>query len=102
MKKLIVLLGLVVIVTSCTSVGERMSNIRPGMTKPEVIRILGKPTSVGGVSGVEVLHYTYYPDLLGWSRHSYYFARIVDGKVESYGPESHNNRVTDSNPPLKK
>jgi|GEM_PF-1636196 len=35
-------------------------------------------------------------------RYSYYFVRLVDGKVESYGPETRRNPVTDSNPPLKK
>jgi hypothetical protein len=76
-----------------------MSRISPGMSKPDVIHILGDPSSVGGVSGVEVLHYMQDE---GWWRFSYYFVRLVDGRVESYGPETRGKPVTDSNPPLKK
>lgn len=76
-----------------------MSRISPGMSKSEVVCILGKPESSGGVTGVEILHYK---DDHGFWNYSYYFVRIVDGKVESYGPESRGNRVTNSNPPLKK
>ena len=102
MKKFLALIGLLVMITSCSAprVGERMSGISIGMLKPDVIHILGKPKSVGGVSGVEVLHYTQVEP--GFYRFSYYFVRLVDGKVESYGPESRAGMVTDSNPPLKK
>jgi hypothetical protein len=99
MKKLLALIGLLAVLTSCASIGERMSRISPGMTKPEVVRILGKPDSSGGSSGVEVLHYKQDE---GWWRFSYYFVRVVDGKVESYGPETRGNPVTASNPSLKK
>jgi len=99
MKKLLALLGLLAILTSCTSVGTKMSRINSGMTKPEVLNILGKPESAGGGSGVEVLHYVQDE---GWWKFSYFFVRFVDGKVESYGPETRRNPVTDSNPPIRK
>jgi len=93
MKKILLLLAFAIILTSCSTIGNRMSGINPGMTKPEVISILGKPWTTGGRSSVEVLHY---------KDDGYYFVRLVDGKVESYGPETRQNPVTDSNPPLKK
>ncbi len=99
MKKSLALLGLLVILTSCATVGQRLSQISPGMTKPQVIQILGKPHSTGGVSGVEVIHYI--QDDGGW-RNSYFFVRFVEGKVESYGSETRANPVTDSHPPIKK
>jgi len=99
MKKLIALLALAALLTACTSIGEKMTRISPGMNKSEVLSILGKPHSAGGSSGVEVFHYTQDES---WYRHSYYYVRLVDGKVESYGSETRNNPVTDANPPLKK
>ena len=78
------ILGLAVLLTSCASIGKRMARISPGMTKPEVVHILGKPKSSSGSSGVEVLHYTQ-DDV--WWRNSYYYVRFVDGKVDAYGLE---------------
>jgi len=100
MKKILALAGLLFILTSCSTVSERMGRVSLGMNKQQVLHAVGKPTSTGGgASGVEVLHYTQDD---GWWRMSYYFVRLVDGKVESYGPETRANLVTDSNPPLKK
>lgn len=99
MRKLL-LLGFLALLTSCAApIGERMTRISPGMTKQEVVHILGKPTAAGGSGGVEVIHYTQDE---GWWRNSYYFVRIVDGKVESYGLETRANPVSATNPPLKK
>lgn len=94
MNKTIALLGLLIVLTSCSTIGARMRGVSPGMTKPEVVKILGKPWTAGGAAGVEVLHY---------KDDGYYFVRLVDGKVESYGPENRRlNPVTDSNPPIKR
>lgn len=93
MKKLFALLGLLAILPSCATVGTRMNSINIGMTKSEAIRILGQPTTTGGAGSVEVLHY---------KGNGFYFIRLVDGKVESFGPEAHAHQVTASNPPLTK
>ena len=76
-----------------------MHRISPGMTKAEVVKALGKPRSVGGGSSIEVLHYM---DDRGFWQYDYYYVRLVDGKVESYGPESKDQPVTDANPPVKR
>ena len=75
-----------------------MTRISQGMSKADVIRQLGEPRTVGGGGGVEVLHYM---EDRGWWQFDYYFVRLVEGKVESYGPESKDHPVSDSYPPLK-
>ena len=101
MKKLITLLGLVLLLTSCIHGhfrGAMLSPVSPGMSKAEVLRQLGEPNSAGGSSGVEVLHYV---EDKRFYQFDYFFVRFVDGKVESYGPETKEQPVTDTNPPLK-
>ena len=98
-KRAIALLGLLLFLTSCASFnGAKMNRISPGMSKADVLRELGKPNGVGGRGNVEILHYE---EDKGWWRYDHYFVRLVDGKVESYGPEDNDQPVTDTNPPLK-
>ena len=105
MKKIISLLALALLLTSChgfdpkaSHPGAQMSRISPGMSKADVIRRLGQPKTVGGGGNGEVLHYM---EDKGWWQFDYYFVRLVDGKVESYGPENKDHPVTDSDPPLR-
>lgn len=99
MKKVITPLGLVLILTSCAHfTGAQMSRVSPGISKADVIRQLGEPTSVGGSGGVEVLHYVEEKD---WCQFDHYFVRLVEDEVESYGPENEDHPVTDNNPPLR-
>lgn len=58
-----------------------LENINTGMTKPEVLAQLGKPTDAAGTGNVEYLWYN--PVNRFWER---YYVRLVNGKVESYGP----------------
>lgn len=58
-----------------------LENISTGMTKPEVLAQLGKPTDAAGTGNVEYLWYN--PANRFWQR---YYVRLVNGKVESYGP----------------
>ncbi|NJC87818.1 MAG: hypothetical protein FIB02_04690 [Desulfuromonas sp.] len=58
-----------------------LENVNTGMTKPEVLAQLGKPTDVAGTGNVEYLWYN--PVNRFWQR---YYVRLVNGKVESYGP----------------
>ena len=91
MKKNILILGLGLLLTSCAFHGAKLERIGPGMSKADVIKQLGKPTSIGGHDNVQVLHYQ--EDMGSW-RWSYHFVRLVDGKVESYGPENKQQPVT--------
>lgn len=58
-----------------------LENINTGMTKPEVLAQLGKPTDLAAAGNVEYLWYN--PVNRFWQR---YYVRLVNGKVESYGP----------------
>ena len=58
-----------------------VQNISIGMTKAEVLQQLGKPTDVAGSANVE--YFWYNPPNRFWQR---YYVRMVNGKVESYGP----------------
>ena len=91
MKKIILLLGLILLLASCAFHGSQMVRISPGMSKAEVVRQLGTPKGVGGHDNVQILHYQ--EDIGGW-QWNYYFVRLVDGKVESYGPEAKGQQVT--------
>jgi len=58
-----------------------VQNINVGMTKAEVLQQLGKPTDVAGTGNVE--YFWYNPLNRFWQR---YYVRIVNDRVESYGP----------------
>jgi hypothetical protein len=75
-----------------------LSSISPGMSKAEVVRHLGEPSSAQGSSGVEVLHYV---EDKRWYQFEYFFVRLIDGKVECYGPETKERPATETNPPRK-
>lgn len=66
-------------------VPAKPKQITKGMSKSMVLQILGRPRAGTGYSdSVEVLHYI---KKEGW-HNNYYFVRLVDGIVESYGPET--------------
>ena len=66
---------------------HKMNQIAIGMTKQQVIEVLGPPVSTSAKSGVEYLNYSFSEtdDQAFYGVTSPYFVRIVDGKVESYG-----------------
>jgi hypothetical protein len=59
----------------------QIQNIDIGMTKAEVLQQLGTPTDMAGTGNVE--YFWYNPANRFWER---YYVRLVNGKVESYGP----------------
>lgn len=93
MKKNFLLLALVLFLTSCSHFrfhGDKMVLISPGMSKSDVISQLGTPSGVGGRDNVQILHYQ---EDMGLWRWNYYFVRLVDDKVESYGKEDNEHSV---------
>jgi outer membrane protein assembly factor BamE (lipoprotein component of BamABCDE complex) len=66
---------------------NKISDVRMGLTREEVIGILGKPVSVSAQGGCEYLNYslseTDNDAMRGWTRP--YYVRLVNGRVESYG-----------------
>ncbi len=88
-------------VGGCTT-ADQLNNIRIGMTKEQVIAILGKSDSMSAQANVEYL--TYFldaPNLNG--REQPYMVRLVEGKVESFGRfrqlfDLYSRPVTTANP----
>ena len=86
MKKLFYVIIAGVILAGCAT-SHKMNNVSLGMTKAEVIKVLGTPTSTSANAGMEYLMYDLYTNFNnafdGLSNN--YFVRIIDGKVEAYG-----------------
>jgi hypothetical protein len=64
-----------------------MNRVSVGMTKAEVIAVMGSPTSVSAKDGVEYLNYRLATSFMDMDRSdtSDYFVRLVKGQVEAYG-----------------
>jgi outer membrane protein assembly factor BamE (lipoprotein component of BamABCDE complex) len=86
MKYLIAALSIVIVLGGCAS-ANKISGVQLGMTKDEVIKVMGPPTSVSAQGGREYLNYalseTDDDAFRGWTRP--YYVRLINGKVESYG-----------------
>ncbi len=88
-----------VLVTGCFSTVHRLNNLSVGMTKKEVIKVMGSPDttrSPGG--GVELLcfHLKRARPPLKVALVEEYFVRMVDGKVESFGEKGDFDSTKDS------
>lgn len=75
-----------VAVVGCAT-AHKMNTVGVGMTKQQVIGVLGPPASTSATSGVEYLNYRFSET----DDHAFqgittpYFVRIVNGKVDAYG-----------------
>lgn len=83
MKRLLVVLlclGLV----GCATAG-RMNSISLGMSRKEVVKLMGKPTSTSAIEGTEYLNYQLSQSAIEFEQVEPYYVCIRDGKVFSYG-----------------
>ena len=86
MKKVLIVL-LTVALFSCAG-APKMNKLMLGMTKLQVIDVMGEPDSTAAQAGTEYLKYNLWKDYWDRSPGNYsepYFVRLVDDKVESYG-----------------
>ena len=60
----------------------KMNNLSKGMTKEQVIKIMGRPNSTSAKGGAEYLNYKLVED--DWIQRSFY-VRLIDGYVDSFG-----------------
>lgn len=93
MLKIFVLSVFAVMIISCGTVTHYnkrpdFSKINMGMSQQEVIEKMGAPEDMSANRGVVYLTYTYAP----WYDHNgadgnkeYYYVRLVNNKVDSYG-----------------
>lgn len=86
MKYLIAALFTSVLLAGCAT-ANKISGVQLGMTKDEVVKVMGKPTSVSAQGGSEYLNFalseTDDDAFRGWTKP--YYVRLINGKVESYG-----------------
>jgi outer membrane protein assembly factor BamE (lipoprotein component of BamABCDE complex) len=67
----------------CTSAQKNMNRLSIGMSKSEVIDVMGHPLSTSANQSTEYMIYRSANAGQGWyGRH---FVRIVDGKVDAFG-----------------
>lgn len=86
MKKLIYLFGLVILLSGCATASQ-LNQISIGMSKDEVIKKMGQPSSTSAIDNKEYLNYRLVPSAepAYWAYYEPYFICIQDGKVASYG-----------------
>lgn len=82
--RLLSLIAIGALLAGCAT-SEILNNVRIGMTKDQVIAMLGKPDSMSAQSNVEYLTYYLLNTGSDFERDQPYMVRLVDGKVESFG-----------------
>jgi hypothetical protein len=85
MKKALLLIALTALIGGCVT-GQKMGDIHEGMSKNEVVSILGNPDGYQRSGQYEALRYS---DRLigGWSwNRTDYTVVLRDGRVSEYGP----------------
>lgn len=75
--------------SGCSTPARRMNEIQVGMTRADVLSVLGQPISKGVDGDSEILYYKLAENISDYS-HSFwggqpYYVKITDGKVAAYG-----------------
>jgi outer membrane protein assembly factor BamE (lipoprotein component of BamABCDE complex) len=86
MKKALLVLLLMGLTAGCAT-AEKMNQVSVGMTKSEVIEVMGSPTSSSAQGSTEYMNYALYDtaEARRFGLYTRYFVRLVNGRVESYG-----------------
>jgi hypothetical protein len=86
-KAFFVILTATLFCMGCAATASKMNNVSVGMTKSQVIEVLGTPASTSAKDGVEYLNYrlseTSDDAFMGYTKP--FFVRLIRGKVEAYG-----------------
>ncbi|HTZ21375.1 MAG TPA: outer membrane protein assembly factor BamE, partial [Opitutaceae bacterium] len=78
------ILLLAALFTGCTT-ADKLNNVRIGMSKDQVIAVMGQPDSTSAQANIEYLTYYLSNDSsYTYGRDQPYMVRLVDGKVESF------------------
>jgi hypothetical protein len=85
MKKITISVILLVatLLTGCAT-ADQLNKLHIGMSKDQVVAILGQPDSTSAQANIEYLTY-YLTNDSSYSRDQPYMVRLVEGKVESFG-----------------
>jgi hypothetical protein len=87
MKYLMVAAFTSVLLAGCAATANKISDVQLGMTKDEVIRVMGKPTSISAQAGSEYLNFALSEtnDDAARGLTTPYYVRLINGKAESFG-----------------
>lgn len=79
-------LAFMFLIAGCATAGS-INQVSLGMTKAQVIEVMGDPTSSSAQAGVEYMNYALYEtaEARRFGFYTPFYVRIIDGKVESYG-----------------
>lgn len=76
--------AVVLMLVGCKTTESRFKRVTPGMTRTEVVQILGQPKTTSDVKGVEILNYNIRETINDWYTIPYY-VRLKDGIVIDAG-----------------
>jgi hypothetical protein len=79
----IAVVTLLLLLSGCVSSAAKLGNVQNGMTKTQVIELLGNPDSASVRGNTE--YFTYYLTDKATGREQAYMVRLVDTRVESVG-----------------
>ena len=80
-NKLLILLFVSFLFFGCAATSKKINNLSLGMTKKEVVDVMGNPSSTSETKGVLYLKYRLRDGLISDD----YYVRLIDGKVNAYG-----------------
>lgn len=83
--KFAITIAMVAILVGCSTSAQRLADVSPGMTKAQVIDVLGSPESVSGQGGGEVFIYTLSNSWNSSVWNEKYYVQFIDGLVVKYG-----------------
>jgi hypothetical protein len=83
-KRGVLVLCVVVLLLGCAGYANKINNLNVGMTKADVIEVMGEPDYTSGSGTVEILSYKL---KTGCCFTDTFFVKIKDGKVERYGQQ---------------
>jgi hypothetical protein len=81
-KKILVLAVIMGLLIGCAGSAKRINDLNLGMTKAEVIEIMGAPDYTSQTKNLEILSYKLSSSGI-WT--DTYFVRISDGSVDRFG-----------------
>ncbi|MCX6975433.1 MAG: hypothetical protein NTZ94_14320, partial [Verrucomicrobia bacterium] len=66
---------------------SKMNRLSVGMSKSDIISVLGNPESTSATGRLELLRYDFYPPppYIEATAKKRYFVRLINDRVESYG-----------------
>lgn len=76
----------VALLAGCAASSARLNRISPGMTREEVVSVLGTPHAITAHGGVEYLTYNLLNKGVGDMKE--YAVKVVAGRVESFGEKA--------------